>query len=730
MAKISLFPNIRETKLSVDTTEEMFLDDIRLGKWQDEVLRVRVEPDKAKRSQLKAELLPYVTLSGKFSERKVSGLVEHSGFLAMDIDDVEDVEKTKNKLAADRYVFAVFTSVSGRGLCVMFRIAPERHLDAFLGLQEYLFNNYQESIDPSCKDVSRPRYVSYDPHLHVNTHAKKFTEYPKKKDAPKKAPPVVFVGTDFDNIINDISQRNIDLTGSYQQWLSIGFAFAHQFDEGGRQYFHAVSCHSLSYNPALCDKQYSNCLKAGRQGVTIATFYFLCKQAGLSVVSELTRDISRAAANNKTAGLSKEKTIANILESFPDAPVEDIVNQVFDFDIAVDDASEIEAVEIYLRNNFQLKKNLISQRLENGPVVLGDADLDKIEIETKKKFEKIDYTTLGKLIRSVVPVPYNPILDFFEKYKDRRPEGAIDRLFACITSPTGAGSFDDYVGYFGKKWLVGAVACLFEDPSPLMLILCGNVGTGKSYFFQNLLPRELSQFKARKSFAQLSSDTFRRDLEILSTQTWLIYDDELAGKSKRDQGIIKALLSATDTTNRAAYGRTEETRKRIAFYGGTCNDLEIWNDSVDNRRYVPVEVTSIDWSEINAIDPVDYIMEAYHLFKDGFDYRVLGSDIKLLNQNTEEFRFLDTEEELLNQYFARPDKGAGVGMTATQIKCYIEDRHKGSMNVNKLGAALKRSGILQAVKKSEGKTVRLWYVKELQTGTEPFYNPQSGKKPF
>ena len=82
-------------------------------------------------------------------------------------------EGIKTMLSADPYVYACFTSVSGTGLCVLFKIDPDRHLDAFNAIADYLIKKYQIIIDPSGKDVSRPRYVSWDPYIHINPYHEK-----------------------------------------------------------------------------------------------------------------------------------------------------------------------------------------------------------------------------------------------------------------------------------------------------------------------------------------------------------------------------------------------------------------------------------------------------------------------------------------------------------------------------------------------------------------------------
>ena len=78
-------------------------------------------------------------------------------------------------------------------------------------------------------------------------------------------------------IIKQIEEKSIDIATAYSDWRNIGFAFAHSFGENGRDYFHRISCFYSDYSTSECDKQYTHCLKANGQGVTLKTFFFSVK---------------------------------------------------------------------------------------------------------------------------------------------------------------------------------------------------------------------------------------------------------------------------------------------------------------------------------------------------------------------------------------------------------------------------------------------------------------------
>lgn len=84
-------------------------------------------------------------------------------------------------------------------------------------------------------------------------------------------------------IISRIEQAQTDITATYSDWLSLGFAFANEYGEAGRKYYHRISRFYPGYSATDCDKQYDHCLKAKGHGITIKTFYHLAKEAGIDV---------------------------------------------------------------------------------------------------------------------------------------------------------------------------------------------------------------------------------------------------------------------------------------------------------------------------------------------------------------------------------------------------------------------------------------------------------------
>ena len=106
-----------------------------------------------------------------------------------------------------------------------------------------------------------------------------------QKVAPKAAPPVIpgDVAGDVECVLQQIEERNVDITFDHDHWFRTGFAFADQFGEAGREYFHRACQFYPKYSRAECDKQYDYCLHANREGITIRTFFGYAQDAGIDI---------------------------------------------------------------------------------------------------------------------------------------------------------------------------------------------------------------------------------------------------------------------------------------------------------------------------------------------------------------------------------------------------------------------------------------------------------------
>lgn len=686
--QVSIYKNIIDTTSSEKQQVTQILSDIKEGKWQDICIKVAAEKNKERRQQLKKQA-PYFTPSGVFLKRDNASIKEYSGLIAIDFDNIENIASAFSKLVKDPYTFSCFRSISGTGLCTLVKINPEKHLDSFIGLQEYYWNLLKLPIDKACKDLSRPRYISFDPDLFLNEKSKIFKNYPKKRQEPNlKEVSYIHSSSKFERILSEI---NKDITGTYEQWVQLGFAIASEYGAAGENYFHQISRFHPDYDPSDCARQYKACCRDGK-GITISTFYYYAKQAGITINSDRERMITNTAYFGKVGGRKPEATygvLANKDITLTEEEKE-IIQKVYDTPNFKPDGLEqgggieIEKVESFIKTNFEIKRNLLTRAYEMNGKELESEDLNTIFIQTKKIFKKLSREIFDTIVFSNFTQNYNPILDYFNNLHwdgvDR-----INDLAKVITSSTGT---IEWRKELITKWLIGIVETIYTGrPNILNLVLTGKPNTGKTEFFKRLLPGDLKPY-----FANSQMDKGKDD-EILMTQKLIIFDDEYSGKSKQDSKRIKMLLSADSFTLREPYGRKNVTLRRIATFCGTCNEIEVLNDLTGNRRIIVIEaIDTFNYDLFNSINKTQLFAQVKDLFNSGKTSLLTNEQISELDKYTTG-RYSETsiEGEMIVKFFRRSNQEYDF-MTTSEIKDYIETHTKQKLSVKKVGMELRRLG--------------------------------------
>ncbi len=90
---------------------------------------------------------------------------------------------------------------------------------------------------------------------------------------------------DVEQLIKQLEERQMDITSDYGNWIKLGFAFANFRGEQGREWFHRVSQFYPTYTWEEADKKYTSLLRNERGDVTISSFFHLCKEAGVKLIS-------------------------------------------------------------------------------------------------------------------------------------------------------------------------------------------------------------------------------------------------------------------------------------------------------------------------------------------------------------------------------------------------------------------------------------------------------------
>jgi hypothetical protein len=714
MPKISLFegfsgkPHIAKEVIELDD----FLNGIKYGKWQALVEAVRVEKDKSKRDLIKRKL-PTVTIGGLFKERSQETLIEHSGYICVDIDHYDD----KTALLNDPYTYALFTSVSGSGLAVVAKVNKDKHKESYNWLANYYFATYGISVDPAPKNVASLRFVSFDSELFINTKSH-VSKVKSEKVAKPRSLPQVFGNDDVSKLVFDAVRMGVNIAPDYYSYLQLGFSLANGFGERGREYFHSLSSISEKYNSVQAEKQYDNCLKgANKSGVTVGTFYYMLKQAGVELPKRNERAVQLAAMAKKT-GRTVEGVTAQLeqLEGYTHEEAEKVANEVFerkDIDltkVASDPDQLIQSLIEWINMNHPIRLNTITRMIEENGNEVKKERINTIYLRARMCFNSKEITKdlLESIMFSDLITQFNPITEYIERNSWRNSTGNINRIINTIKTDT------DNADLFIRKWLVSIVAAYEYNPIRSVLALVGGQNSGKTEWFRRLLPAQL-----RKYYAESKLDAGKDD-DILMTQKLIVMDDEMGGKSKQDEKRFKELTSKQIFSLRAPYGRYNEDFKRLAILCGTSNDTNILNDSTGNTRILPINVLSINHEAYNEIDKDELFMEIYRTYQSGYEYQLSREELLQLGLLSPEFEVIPFERELILEHF-KPKNQAGYVeyLTSTKIKDYIESNSKQRiMNLKRFSQELKNVFGEAILRRNSGSPQRLYACIRINENTQ------------
>lgn len=686
MSKISIFRSFPQ-KGKPHTSDEPielidFLNSIKYGKWKDQVEEIRTQSDKATRDRLKTKL-PSVTVSGTFVERKEENLIEHSGFICMDIDYFTD----KSSLLNDPYTYALFKSASGGGLAVISKVNPDKHKESFKWLRNYYYQSFGIPVDPAPSNPASLRFASFDPELYLNEKskvAKTMVDKPRKVHSI----PIVLSGDTVGEMIGECVNLGNNIAPDYDSYYKLAFALADGFGENGRQWFHSLCSVSEKYDSRHADKQYNIALKGNKQGITVGTLYHMLKLVGIHFPAVDNKPV-QIAAMAKKSGRDKEAVKHQLTEinGLDALQAEKLVDEVFKRDdisikAAASDTDElIQAFFEWMQQNHPMRVNSITRIIEENGNEVKRERINSIYLRARMFFNTKDITKdlCESYIFSDFIKEYNPITEYIEKNLHRKSSGNIATLAKTIRSTTPMKEI------FVRKWLISLIAAYNGYPVRSVLALVGGQNSGKTEWFRRLLPKGL-----KKYYAESKLDAGKDD-DILMCQKLIVMDDEMGGKSKQDEKRFKELTSKSVFSLRAPYARSNEDFKRLAVLCGTSNDPEVINDPTGNTRILPIEVLSLDHELYNSIDKDELFMEAYRAYEAGEEWELNKEEMTALNLMSQDFESIPFERELIYKFFSPPEPGKfSEWLAPSEIKDIIETNTKQKIvNMKRFGIELK-----------------------------------------
>ena len=250
-----------------------------------------------------------------------------------------------------------------------------------------------------------------------------------------------------------------------------------------------------------------------------------------------------------------------------------------------------------------------------------------------------------------------------------------------------AGHFQDKDGVFGlwfRRWLIGAVAKVFEGGQNAMFVLDGPQGCGKSFFASWLCPPSIREY-----FIESPINPDDKDAHIRLISKWIWEVAELGSTTRKaDREALKFFISQRTVTVRKAYGRYDTRKRAMASLIGTVNnEAGLLADKTGNRRFLVCKLEHVDWSYAKTIDIDQVWAEAQALYLAGEKWELTPAEQKRASEINEVYEIDDPIEGLLLKYFEVNPSLPAWTPTAEILQTLEINGLRGNTRANAMGLA-------------------------------------------
>lgn len=268
---------------------------------------------------------------------------------------------------------------------------------------------------------------------------------------------------------------------------------------------------------------------------------------------------------------------------------------------------------------------------------------------------------------------YHPIRDYLDGLVwDGEPH--FERLVAylqCSDAPVvyPDGASVALINVYLWRWMVGAVAKVYEQAQNLMLVLDGPQDLGKSAFTRWLcsgLPNHFIE-------APINPNDKDTDVRLMGHFIWEV--SELDATTRRaDVSALKAFVTKRTVTVRKSYGRHDTVKPAIASLVGTVNDSSgFLADETGNRRFFVTTLTRIDWSytDLNVDQIWAQIVAAYRNHE---PWRLQANEMVVQAETNKLHEIDGLIDDWIERYFSlcRDDESA---MSAAEIADHLRQKY-------------------------------------------------------
>ena len=581
------------------------------------------------------------------------------GIGMVDIDDLDEapINELIEKIKQDEHTLMVYRTISGMGIRILFLYVFHSDNSLSFKQQKLVYEeafrcanlHYRKLLgvktDPKCKTCTQLSGVAHDPDAFYNPQASPFS-------------------IDVHKLLSQAKEKKATLKrlrkavkAAQKQLADEGIVFAPgSHNEYVMRMGYLLNAYGIPEEDAYewMDEQYSGEYDGNIYGI-VQSCYKRTEEHGSRKIPQVS---SKASQQNQWASVKE-------IEQFLDSQVLVRYNIIRrQCEIRWKDSEDAEFVAITDRDEntlwCRMKKNGAEVRLQD--------------------------------IRNVLQSEFVPVFHPFKEYFGSLPEwDGVDYIGQLARTVHIKGEQERFVEYF-RKWFVGILPTIMDEQvvNHEIMVFIGRQGNFKSTFFSLLLPPPLRSY----FHVKMNSNHLNKDDMLTLCEKALVCLEEIDELRPSELNQLKALVTAKNISERAAYARNKEHRPHIASFCGTGNNPQFLSDPTDNRRWLVVEVEDIDNPLLHPFNYTGIYSQAMSLWKSGFRYWFDQNEIRLLNEQNREFEIPIPEEELLLTYFRPTFQGCqgSVFMKVSEILERINSGIRQPLSSTRLGMLLSKLG--------------------------------------
>ena len=378
-------------------------------------------------------------------------------------------------------------------------------------------------------------------------------------------------------------------------------------------------------------------------------------------------------------------------------------------------------MKLYLKELYEFRHDVVKNQLEYRELSNGDFEpfndvvRNTILSNMRDAGLFISQDIFDQYINSKNTYQYNPFKAYFEAIADQFDDKRdyIREYAALVPTEDSERWGDDF-----ERWTVATVRKLLQIKhngipykNEYILLLTGGQGTGKTTFFEELVPMALRKYYATHPV------TFQdKDDKLTLCTNFIINLDEFEGASKSELTDLKYITSQTEFQIRKPYGRFTENMTALASFVANINRSNFLSDETGNRRYLIAEIT--DGEEISPSRfgfPVDKLWAQAYNYALNNDYNtyLTYEQTEAISRFNKKFETIDIVQEFIETYFEptnnifQPDVTFITNLAFYNFVLGNIDRIP-NLNSNYLGRVLKRAGFRSKVYKINNKAQRAY----------------------